>query len=865
VNDQLDRLETALADRYAIERELGRGGMAEVYLARDLRHERPVALKVLRPELAESLGSERFLREIQIAAQLNHPHILSLFDSGEADGVLWYTMPFIEGESLRDRLNREQQLPIDDALQITKEVADGLGYAHSLGVVHRDIKPENILLSGGHALVADFGIARAVTEAGGDKLTQTGIVVGTPAYMSPEQGAGSGNVDARSDIYSLGCVLYEMLAGEPPYTGPTAPAIVAKKMSEPTPRISVVREAVPGPVEEALTKALSKTPADRYVTAEQFTTALAVDVRAYERRYTQKRLLRGAGIVSAAVVVIGAGTYGTMRYRAVTNATPLTAIAVLPFDNLSAEGANAHIAIGLHDELLTQLAKVAALSVRGRQSVIGYAGTDKPTDQIGEELSVGAIVQATVFTERNRLRVNVHLVDAANDESVWTDTYTETLDDAFSIQSDIAQQVVAAVGAALTQAEADLLVAEPTDNPEAYRLYLQGQEYRLRAGNDQQALEIAQEMYERAIALDPNFALAYAAVSRIHGLIYWYGYDRSPVRENAMRAAADSAQRLAPDLAETREAVIYVHYYGDLDYERALEEAQAAVEQTPGSAPLWRTVAYLHRRLGHWDEVFAAYEQAGALDPLYAMSSPGETYRILKRYEEAVEAFDWALDLAPDFHGARLRRAWTYAQWRGDLDSVRLVVQQVEGGFGDRGSHDRWRIRLAMFERQPEVMLEVLDATEEATLAARLAYEPVPLYAAWAYQVRGDAVAASRSFTEALMHLDSVLRERPDEWQIGVGRGLALAGLGRTAEALQEAERLLQSPEYVDRFTKPFIDENRAMIFAQLGMADEAVAELEPLITGPSWTSAHLVRLDPRYDPIRSDPRFQALLHQYLR
>jgi Tol biopolymer transport system component/tRNA A-37 threonylcarbamoyl transferase component Bud32 len=310
MTDPLDRLTTALADRYTIERELGRGGMAVVYLARDRKLGREVALKVLRPDLAASLGSERFLREIEIAAKLTHPNILALYDCGEADGQLFYTMPFVEGESLRDRLDREKQLPIDDALQITKEVADALGHAHSLGIVHRDIKPENILFTTGHAVVADFGIARAVSEAGVATLTETGLAVGTPAYMSPEQATGTKEIDARSDLYSLGCVLYEMLSGDTPYTASTPQAVIAKKLSEPTPRVSVVRERVPMSVQVALDTVLAKTPADRFTTAAQFTEALhAVGVATLPGTQPQpaapatRRWLL-PGVVAAAVVVV---------------------------------------------------------------------------------------------------------------------------------------------------------------------------------------------------------------------------------------------------------------------------------------------------------------------------------------------------------------------------------------------------------------------------------------------------------------------------------------------------------------------------------------------------------------------------------
>ena len=285
MTDKFERLKAALADRYAIERELGSGGMATVYLAEDLKHHRNVAVKVLRPELAAALGAERFVREIKIAAQLHHPHILPLHDSGEAHGFLYYVMPYVEGESLRERLSREKQLPLDDALQIAREVADALGSAHSHDVVHRDIKPENILLEEGHAVVADFGIARAITAAGGERITETGIAVGTPAYMSPEQGAGSQDVDGRSDTYSLGCVLYEMLAGHPPFTGSTAQEVLARHSMDAVPPLHAARPAITDAVDRAITKALAKTPADRFATAAQFSEALtAVEAGPRPRR-----------------------------------------------------------------------------------------------------------------------------------------------------------------------------------------------------------------------------------------------------------------------------------------------------------------------------------------------------------------------------------------------------------------------------------------------------------------------------------------------------------------------------------------------------------------------------------------------------
>src|SRR5687768_3989842 len=311
--DRLSQLTTALSDRYRIERELGAGGMATVYLAHDLRHDRPVAIKVLHPELAAALGGERFLSEIKTTARLQHPHILPLLDSGEADGLLYYVMPYVRGETLRARLERENQLPIADALRIAREAADALGAAHAVGIIHRDIKPENILLQGGHALVADFGIALAVQSAGGQRMTQTGLSLGTPQYMSPEQAMGERTVDARSDLYALGAVTYEMLVGEPPFTGPSVQAIVARLVTEEPRPITLQRRAVPGHVEAAVLRALEKLPADRFASAEEFVRALAAPA--------------GATVVTSRTPAAAAAARGRRRAAALVGAVAVLALA----------------------------------------------------------------------------------------------------------------------------------------------------------------------------------------------------------------------------------------------------------------------------------------------------------------------------------------------------------------------------------------------------------------------------------------------------------------------------------------------------------------------------------------------------------
>jgi TolB-like protein/Tfp pilus assembly protein PilF len=872
VTDDVARLTSALAERYAIERELGAGGMATVYLARDLRHDRAVALKVLRPELGQVLGPDRFLREIRTTAQLAHPHILPLHDSGEAAGFLYYVMPFVEGETLRDRLTREKQLPLEEALRITRAVADALGYAHSLGLVHRDIKPENILFEAGHAVVADFGIAKAIASAGSSRLTETGLAIGTPAYMSPEQAAGSQDVDGRSDLYSLGCVLYEMLAGQPPFTGPTADSVVRQHLAADPPSITVVRPAVPTPVAAALQRVLAKTAADRFTTAARFAEALAhpeatgAVLKARRPAWWRRRAVRLAAAAVVLILIAGAVDRwwrpGALRSRQLR-----TAIAVMPLTNFSAEGPHSYFAGGLHDELITQLAKVAALTVIGRTSALTYAGSTKRLSQIGQELAVGSIVEGSVQVDGNRLRVNVQLIDPATEKNLWAEHYDRTLDDAFAVQSEIAQKIVEVVGATLTRAEAGAIAAAPTANPEAYRLYLQGEEYRRRAGYDRRNLESAQPLLERALALDPGFALAHASLSFVHGAMYFLKFDPYPARAELQRREAETALRLAPDLPQAHWAMGVAYTWGPRDVRRALEEMRRAAEKLPGSAELRSWIGMLHRGVGEWDQALAAFEQAKALDPRDALlfeDLGSGTYQALRRYREAVAAMNQALALAPDAASDREVKAYIYFLWQGQLDTLRSVLEQVPEDSG--GSTDKlfWRVALALWERRPDALLALLPDPQRITFEAQDNYTPAWLLVAWAQQLRGDSAAARRAFIGALGQVDSALRNLPYDWRLHAARGIALAGLGRRAEARTEAESLKGSVLYRSAFFGPSLTDARAMIFAQAGLVEEALGEIEQLLSRPSpWESVQTFRLDPRWDPIRHDPRFQALLTKY--
>jgi len=465
-----DRLHAALADRYALERELGRGGMATVYLARDLKHGRPVAIKVLRPEIASALGPERFLREIEVAARLTHPHILPLHDSGEAVGFLYYVMPFVEGDSLRDRLEREEQLPLEEALQVTREIADALSYAHSRDVVHRDVKPENILFQAGHAVVSDFGIARAITAAASGTLTEAGIPIGTPGYMSPEQALAKRHLDGRSDIYSLGCVLYEMLAGEPPFTGPTAQAVLARHSLDPVPPLRTVRQAVPLAIEQAVMKALEKVPADRFATASEFADAL--------------RTPRASG-------------------PAPTAAIPKS-IVVLPFANLSPDPDNEYFSDGITEEIINALSQLPGLHVAARTSSFAFKGKSAGIAEVGARLKVATVLEGSVRKAGSRVRITAQLVNVADGYHLWSERYDRELDDIFAIQDAIARTIAHRLEVALAGPAGDMLVTPPTESLAAYQLYLKARYFWNQRGSASQKPSNASSRLSRWTRASPR-------------------------------------------------------------------------------------------------------------------------------------------------------------------------------------------------------------------------------------------------------------------------------------------------------------------------------------------------------------------------
>jgi serine/threonine protein kinase/Flp pilus assembly protein TadD len=887
------QLADALRDRYVIERELGRGGMATVYLARDIKHDRLVALKVLRPELAEALGPERFQREIETVARLQHPHILTVHDSGETGGQLWFTMPFVEGESLRDQLRREQQLPVEVALRIATEAARALQYAHEHGVIHRDVKPENLLLTkDGSALVADFGIARALS-AGDDRLTATGISVGTPAYMSPEQGVGDRHLDARSDVYSLATVLYEMLAGQPPFTGATAQALNARRLAGEVPRLRHVRPSVPESVEQAVIRALALVPADRFASAAEFARALGPAGAtptatptlppASAVRTGRGRAFARAWRVPIAVMALGLGVFIALgvlfawrrSHTGVDETGGAKVLAVLPFENLG-DSADAYFADGVANDLRTKLSQVPGLQVIARGSSNEYRKTTKTQQQIARELGVDYLLTATVQWEKvvgggaSRVRVSPELVDVSPNHaprSKWGQQFDAALTDVFQVQADIATRVAEALNVALGPQQQQVIAQQPTANLTAYNAFLKGEAAIERAqyrGSD--SVRVALPFYEEAVALDPTFVDAWVE------LALWYtglaSSGQLPTDSSNARRAVEHAVALTPGKPDVQLALGYYTRIVRRDPAQARAHYEAGLRVAPGNARLVIGMAELEIELGRLDDAVTHGLLAQALDPRSerATHTLAEALQLLRRYPEALRAYEHARALQP-MNLVTIEQQAIVHLAQGDLSRARAVLasaaKDVDSVKLARRVASAWDLVWLPDSAQQDLVLqqpreiqqpgETFD--EESALRGILR--------AQIYYLRGDRSRTRVYADSARRGFDAMLRarpylNRPDNYVL---RGLAWAYLGEKAQAISDGERgMRRTLEGWDLMDTGYIRSVLARIYIAVNEPEKAVDQVEVLLKTPSYFAPGWFRVDPNFAPLRGNPRFERLV-----
>ena len=642
-----EALRRGLADRYTLREAIGHGGMATVYLATDLRHDRSVAIKVLRPELAAVPGlPQRFLREIRIAAGLTHPHILPVHDSGELDGYLYFVMPFLGCESLRDRITRQGQLPVDQALRITGAVASALDYAHRQKIVHRDIKPENIMLVDGQPVVTDFGIARALRDTRGERLTVLGMVVGTPAYMSPEQAAG-GEVDGRSDQYSLACVAYEMLVGHPPFPGGSARATIARHISEDPAPLVPERAAVPPAVEWAIMKALTKEPGTRFASATEFAEALT----------------------RAVPEPVSSALSASIR--------DVRAIAVLPFVNASPDPEDEYLSDGLTDELINALAQVEGLHVASRTTVFARKGKFSDARAVGAELGATFLLEGVLRRSGQRLRITAQLTSAVDGRLLWSSRFDRDAQEVFAVQEEIARTIVITLRGTLLGDLSDPVPKPATRSPRAYHLYLRGRHaWASRQGKD--GVKEAIRYFEQAIEEDPDYALAYTGLSDSYALLL--DYRGVPVREGMERAKLEAKRALALDekLAEAHTSLAWVLFIYDWDWPRAEAEFRRAIELDPRYATARQWYAWLLMALGRMEESLMQARLAVELDPpsISVRRSLGWLYSYARQPEAAIAFLRRTIALDPTAEETYRVLGMTYLQ-KGMLEDARTAFQDA--------------------------------------------------------------------------------------------------------------------------------------------------------------------------------------------
>ncbi len=863
-----EALAVALTGRYSIERQLGAGGMATVYLARDIRHGRDVALKVLAPGLAMTIGADRFRREIRLAAGLHHPNILSVLDSGEDGGFFWYTMPFVDGTSLQQHIRTSGRLTLTEALQYALEAADALGYAHHKGVIHRDIKPANLLLANGHLFVADFGIATPAEGETGDKLTSTGFVVGTPDYMSPEQASGAVHVDGRTDQFSLACVVYEMLAGESPFNGPTPQAAVARRFSGAAESLSTRRTDVPAQLDTTLARALALDPDDRFGSMAAFQSALraaaglgsSVGITAIG---TDSRRLRHLGLaVLAGVLLLAAGIFADRGVRRGGNGSTGDdlRLVVLPFDHFGPDSL-AYFAGGITEAISQGLAQLPRLTVIDVRAAQDYAGTSKPARQIGRELGVSHLVRGSVRWDLNpgrpaTMRVTPMLVSTDDGRTAWAgDPIVSSRGDVFELQAAISSSVAAGLASFAEVGQSRVSMPASTTNAAAYDLYLRGRAAveEARRSNFSSADDYRRVItyFRQAIALDPQFSGAQAQLALIlMGIAPTYG-DTAGYAEGVARA--DTAWRADPWAAEATEAkadaLVYAGHFAES--ERLLIEG---IARHPRSVDLLRSLGVLRQWVGRDEEALKLFDRALEVDPrsMHLLGFAGTSARTLRRFDLAAQYADRMMQADPADWIAYLTRILIEAFGNGDGEAVGVVLREAETNVGS--------LPVAAYGVAARLAGET--SARVAALRANETFVSGPIDSIAFFEAKFWAVVSNRSETLAMAFADSmatIAAHLPASIKILPLRIQALHAAARQDRARARlaltALRDLETPGSLR-----LLPEERAWVLYRIGAADSAVATLRQGLRGPGPLTRAYLRIDAPLAPLRAHPAMQALL-----
>ena len=895
-NGQPDLLVGRTIGHYKISKRIGTGGMGDVYLASDVTAGRQAALKLL-PErfTGDAARLKRFQQEAQALVGLNHPNILTVYEIGEDHSTHYIASELIEGETLRQRLMRGQ-IELREAVDVAIQVASALAAAHATGVIHRDIKPENIMLRPDrYVKVLDFGIAKLAESAfveaaagGAESLTlaatNLGSIPGTVRYMSPEQACGA-SIDKRTDLWSLGVVLYEMVTGHAPFGGEMPREVMASILEKEPPPLTSYVAHTPAELQQIISKMLRKKREERYHTAHELLEALKhlrrkLEFKAELKRSTSARswlrwTAMTAALLAVAAIVAAITMFSSNRVRS-TPAAPEKSIAVLPFENLSHDPDNAYFADGIQEEILTRLASVADLKVISRTSTQQYQGKPRNLREIAKELGIATILEGSVQKTADKVRVNVQLINAQTDSHVWADTYDRKLTDVFGVESDIAKRIAESLRAKLTGREEQALAVKPTNNPEAYDAYLRGMAFEARSHapswfTSADLVWSAIDFYKRAVQLDPNFTLAWARLSRMDAFLYFNPVDpTTAARRDAAERALENAQKLEPNSPETLLALGYNQYWVLREYGRAKTTFGRVSKMLPSSSEVPRALGLISRREGHWDQSIAYFEQALTLDPrnVELLITAAETYGMLRQFPTALKLYDRALDIAPGDPDVMAGKASIY-QAQGNLRRAASLLSEING---QTAAEETFHIKITQLrlERNYSECVRLLQA-RQAQFHFNSQYEKalIPVWLAFMQRVASDTAGAKATAEQACNTLEPLYRDQPGNFLFAASLSQAYAAMGEKHLALEAAKQaivLLPSPK--DRVSGPSLEQNLAFIQTIFGENSRAISTLTRLLQMPygSWLydpvpiTPALLRLDPIRDPLRADPAFQELV-----
>jgi TolB-like protein/Tfp pilus assembly protein PilF/predicted Ser/Thr protein kinase len=909
---------------YKILEKLGEGGMGVVYKAEDTKLKRTVALKFLPAQALENDEErERFIHEARAAAAVDHSNVCTVHEIDKAEGRTFIVMSYVEGRNLREIVN-SGPMKLDEAVNLAIQIGEGLAAAHEKGVVHRDIKPANVILTPkGQTKIMDFGLAKSPA---GVVVTQASTTLGTVAYMSPEQARGE-QPDGRTDIWSLGAVLYEMVTGRRPFRGDYEQAVIYSILSSAPEPVTALRTGVPLGLERVILRCLEKNPDDRYQTAVDLVSDLRrvrrdlgegtgaaerarepgpvdSDRRGDALRGSERRgyggpsgglrkwalVLAAVAVVAIAVMVLKPYFVPPARIDAEDSATGAPAetrapssganvetatseadrsmIVVLPFENLGPPE-NAYFADGMTEEITSRLASVKALGVISRTSAVQYERAGKTIKDIGEDLGVDYVLEGTVrwdgtMSGESRVRVTPQLIRVSDDTHLWAESYDRELRDIFSVQSDIAEQVVGQMGVTLLEPERGAIDVRPTQNIDAYHSYLRG--LNLVAGVDPliRNLEAAQRMFEEAVALDPGFAQAYAELSKVHSAFRHFGVDRSEERSRLAEDAALKAMELAPDLPEPHIAMGYYYYWALQEYDKALREFKIADGMRPNDPQIIQAEGYILRRKGSFDEAIELFKRSVTLSPRdpNLFFELGTTHEALREYEQARDYYERSIALAPIqmlSYGGLAEIEWSST---GDLRKARQWLKQM-GKTNSPISLWFWLPQERM-ERDYGAALKTVGSIDLGEDLALWNYFSKPLEMAELYDLKGETGRAQAYYDSARVLFEGILRKDPERHEVHAVLAAAYAGLGRKEDAMLQVKKALELDEIMsDEYEKAYLISLIAGVYVKLGEYDLAIDRIEYLLAAPNGLTPGLLRLEPQWDPLRDQPRFKELLEDF--